>query len=115
MLGRLVGATLVGPRAGEILSDLTLAVRHGLTTRDLAGTTHPYPTYNDAAWNAAVADVRSRLVRPPVGPALRVAARLRRAWLDHTAPDPSPHSIGKAAGRGVLSGAAVGGGVAGAP
>jgi len=82
---RLVGATVVGPRAGETLGELTLAVRHGLTTRDLAGTTHAYPTYNDAVWNPAIADIRSRLTRPPAGPVLRAAARLRRAWLDRTA------------------------------
>ena|GEM_PF-223251 len=33
-----------------------LAVNQGLRTRDLAGITHPYPTYNDGPWNAAIAD-----------------------------------------------------------
>ena len=84
--GRLVGATVVGPRAGETLGELTLAVRHGMKTSALAGTTHAYPTYNDAVWNAAVAHVRGRLAKP--GPALLTGAvvRLRRAWLDCRAP-----------------------------
>lgn len=81
--GRILGATVVGPRAGETLGELTLAVRHGLTTRDLAGTTHAYPTYNDAVWNPAVADVRSRLNRPPTRAVLRAGLRLRRTWRDH--------------------------------
>ncbi|MCZ2838040.1 dihydrolipoyl dehydrogenase family protein [Modestobacter sp. VKM Ac-2985] len=79
--GRLRGATLIGPRAGESLGELTLAVRQGLRVQDLAGTTHPYPTYNDAAWNAALADVRARLRAPAVRLALRGLVRLR-AGLD---------------------------------
>ena len=76
--GRIVGATVVGPRAGETLGELTLAIRHGLRTRDLAGTTHPYPTYNDGPWNAAIADVRLRLNRPGTVRATRVLATVRR-------------------------------------
>ncbi|MEO7754855.1 MAG: FAD-dependent oxidoreductase [Terracoccus sp.] len=62
--GRVLGATVVGPRAGETLAELTLAVRLGLTTRQLAGTTHPYPTFGDGPWNVAVADVQDQLARP---------------------------------------------------
>ena len=80
---RIVGATVVGPRAGETLGELTLAVRHGLTTRDVAGTTHAYPTYNDAVWNPAVADVQARLTRPALRAALEVGLRLRRVWQGH--------------------------------
>ncbi len=59
--GRVVGATVVGPRAGETLGELTVVVRQGLRTRDLASTTHAYPTHNDGVWNAAITDVRARL------------------------------------------------------
>ena len=79
--GRIVGATVVGPRAGETLGELTLAIRHGLRTRDLAGTTHPYPTYNDGPWNAAIVDVRLRLNRPGTARATRVLATVRRRWV----------------------------------
>ena len=81
--GRLVGATVVGPRAGETLGELTLAVRHGMRASALAGTTHAYPTYNDAVWNAAVASVRKRLAGPTAARLTGTAVRLRRAWLDH--------------------------------
>jgi pyruvate/2-oxoglutarate dehydrogenase complex dihydrolipoamide dehydrogenase (E3) component len=74
---RIVGATVVGPRAGEVLGELTLAVRRGLTTTDLAGTTHAYPTYSGAAWDAAVDDVRSRLAGPVVRRVLEAVVRLR--------------------------------------
>ena len=62
--GRLVGATVVGPRAGESLAELTLAVRHGMRASALAGTTHAYPTYSDAVSNAARGHVRNRLAGP---------------------------------------------------
>lgn len=62
--GRILGGTIVGPRAGESLGELTLAVQQKLSTRDLAAVIHAYPTYNDALWNAAVTDARSALDAP---------------------------------------------------
>lgn len=76
--GRILGGTIVGPRAGESLAELTLAVWQKLTTRDLAGVTHPYPTYNDALWNAAIADARTALDSPIVGTAMTGLVRLTR-------------------------------------
>jgi len=64
--GRIVGGMSVGPRAGEILAEITLAVRMGLKTRDLASTIHPYPTYGDGLWNIAIADFRHQLMAPNV-------------------------------------------------
>ncbi len=81
--GRVVGATVVGPRAGESLGELVLAVRRGLRTRDLAGTIHAYPTWNDGPWNAALADVRDQLARPATRRALGTLAGTRRRWLEH--------------------------------
>jgi len=62
--GRLLGATIVAPRAGEMIAELTLAVRLGLRTRDLASTIHAYPTFADGQWSVAIADVRDRLQKP---------------------------------------------------
>jgi pyruvate/2-oxoglutarate dehydrogenase complex dihydrolipoamide dehydrogenase (E3) component len=83
--GRILGATVVGPRAGETLGELAIAVRRGLRTRDLAGITHAYPTWNDGSWNAAVADVRDQLDRPATRRALHTLARTRRWWLERRA------------------------------
>ena len=77
--GRIVGATVVGPRAGETLGELTLAVRKRLRTRDIAGTIHPYPTYSDGPWNAAIDDVQRSLESPLAQRATRVLLRVRRA------------------------------------
>jgi pyruvate/2-oxoglutarate dehydrogenase complex dihydrolipoamide dehydrogenase (E3) component len=80
--GRVVGATLVGPRAGESLAELVLAVRLGVKAQQLAGTVHAYPTYGDGPWNAAIADVRGRLAAPGTARLIRALARARRRWLD---------------------------------
>jgi len=58
---RIVGATIVGPRAGESLAEVILAARSGLRARDIAGTTHAYPTYSDGVWKASLAQVTARL------------------------------------------------------
>ncbi|MGI8718054.1 MAG: oxidoreductase, partial [Lapillicoccus sp.] len=78
--GTILGASIVSPRAGESLGELTLAVKHGLKARDLAATTHPYPTFSDGAWNAAIYDVQERLTRPPYARAIRALSGVRR-WL----------------------------------
>ncbi|PZS32233.1 MAG: oxidoreductase [Pseudonocardiales bacterium] len=76
--GRLVGATIVGPRAGESLAELVLAARHGLRARDLAAAMHAYPTYGDGVWKAAIADVQHGLNRPAVAAVIRMLGAIRR-------------------------------------
>ena len=78
--GHIVGATVVGPRAGESIGELTLAVSQGLRTRHLAGVTHAYPTWNDGLWQASIADVRDRLEQPLPRRATGALVRGRR-WL----------------------------------
>ncbi|GAA4697524.1 Pyruvate/2-oxoglutarate dehydrogenase complex, dihydrolipoamide dehydrogenase (E3) component [Promicromonospora umidemergens] len=78
--GRILGGTVVGPRAGESLAEVTLAVRKRLTATDLAGTTHPYPTYGDGVWNAAISAVQDRLAAPTTRWLLTGLVALRRAW-----------------------------------
>lgn len=80
--GRILGGTIVGPRAGESLAELSLAVQKKLTTSDIAGATHAYPTYSDGVWNAAVLDVRERLRSPLTRTAIKGLATLRRLTLD---------------------------------
>jgi pyruvate/2-oxoglutarate dehydrogenase complex dihydrolipoamide dehydrogenase (E3) component len=41
----ILGAHIVGARAGDLLAEVTLAMRHGLTINDLIATIHAYPTY----------------------------------------------------------------------
>lgn len=51
--GRLLGATVVAPRAGELISEVALAVRTGMFVGRLAQTVHPYPTWSVALRQAA--------------------------------------------------------------
>src|SRR6185436_20048071 len=44
--GVLIGATLVTPRAGEILGELVLAIKLGTPLRTLADVIHPFPAFN---------------------------------------------------------------------
>ncbi len=76
--GRIVGASIVGPRAGESLAEVVLAARTGLKAREVAATTHPYPTYGDAVWNAGISDVQRRLQAPLPRLALTLLVRGRR-------------------------------------
>ncbi len=44
----IVGATVVAPHAGEIIHELTLAIRYGLTAQEVADTLHAFPTWSEA-------------------------------------------------------------------
>ena len=83
--GKVVGATIVGPRAGESLAEAVLAARHGLRARDIAGATHAYPTYSDGLWKAAIAQVQVQLAGGVLGPSTRALAAVRR-WTRATTP-----------------------------
>lgn len=43
--GKILGATIVGPRAGEMIAEWNLAISHGLTIEQIAYTLQSYPTY----------------------------------------------------------------------
>lgn len=44
--GKIIGATIVAERAGEMISEIALAVRLGAFTGRLAQAVHPYPTWS---------------------------------------------------------------------
>jgi pyruvate/2-oxoglutarate dehydrogenase complex dihydrolipoamide dehydrogenase (E3) component len=91
--GRLIGGTIVGPRAGESLAELSLAVHKKLRTSDIAGATHAYPTYSDGVWNAAVLDVRERLSSPLTGTAIKVLSRVRRLVINRRPVSSGPGTL----------------------
>ena len=65
--GRIVGATIVAPRAGEMIHAPTLAARLGMFTGRLAQVTTPYPTWSTAIQQAAgqfFQDTGGREARP---------------------------------------------------
>ena len=50
---RILGATIVGAHAGELLAEFTLAMTHGLGLGKILGTIHAYPTWAEANKYAA--------------------------------------------------------------
>lgn len=46
--GRLLGASIVSPRAGEMIHELSLAIHQHLTARAVAETIHAFPTWSEA-------------------------------------------------------------------
>ncbi len=58
---KILGATIVARHAGEMISELTLAMRAGAGLGTLADTIHPYPTQADAIRAAGSLHTRTRL------------------------------------------------------
>jgi dihydrolipoamide dehydrogenase len=50
---RVLGCGLVGPGAGELISEMALAIEMGCEATDLADTIHPHPTLSETLMNAA--------------------------------------------------------------
>ncbi|HEX2188558.1 MAG TPA: mercuric reductase [Longimicrobiaceae bacterium] len=75
--GRLVGAHVVGPRAGETIHEAVLAVRHRLKLSELSGMIHVYPTYPESIRRGADAYLRARFS----GGIARRVADLAVRWL----------------------------------
>ncbi len=52
--GRVLGASLIGPHVTELVHELALAVRSGLSLADVAATIHAHPTLSEAVMEAAL-------------------------------------------------------------
>lgn len=59
--GRILGATIVSERAGDIVHELVLAMQSGLGLKRVSGTIHAYPTFAEVARKAADRYQRGRL------------------------------------------------------
>jgi pyruvate/2-oxoglutarate dehydrogenase complex dihydrolipoamide dehydrogenase (E3) component len=58
---RILGVTVVGERAGDLVHELAVAMKHGVGLRGIAGTIHAYPTFAEAARKAADRQQKARL------------------------------------------------------
>jgi pyruvate/2-oxoglutarate dehydrogenase complex dihydrolipoamide dehydrogenase (E3) component len=58
---RILGATVVARHAGEMISELSLAITNGLGLSAIGRTIHPYPTQAEAIKKLADAYNRTRL------------------------------------------------------
>ncbi|MBV8513334.1 MAG: FAD-dependent oxidoreductase [Xanthobacteraceae bacterium] len=73
--GRILGASIVGREAGELISTFTLAIAQRLNIRALAGVMVPYPTLAEIGKRAAMSHFTPGLTRPMVR---RIIGWLRR-------------------------------------
>ncbi|GAB3921315.1 oxidoreductase [Microlunatus endophyticus] len=53
--GRLLGASVVSPRAGEVITELATVMQHRGRVTELADVPHAYPTWSDPIWDLAQA------------------------------------------------------------
>lgn len=65
--GRILGAAIVGPHAGELIAEITLAMTRGLSAKHLSAAIHAYPTLASIA--RRVADQRMKESLTPSGKA----------------------------------------------
>jgi pyruvate/2-oxoglutarate dehydrogenase complex dihydrolipoamide dehydrogenase (E3) component len=72
--GQIVGASIVGAQAGELIAMWTLAIARGLNIRDLTGIVLPYPTLSEIGKRAAIDYFTPSLTSPWVR---RIIAWLR--------------------------------------
>jgi pyruvate/2-oxoglutarate dehydrogenase complex dihydrolipoamide dehydrogenase (E3) component len=59
--GEIVGATIVAENAGDLISEISVAMAGGVSLGTIANVIHPYPTQADAIRAAAAQHVRGRL------------------------------------------------------
>ena len=73
---RILGATIVASHAGDLISEVTLAMKNGIGLRQIASTIHPYPTQADSI--RRIGDQFSRTRLTPL------VKKLFRQWLKWT-------------------------------
>jgi len=52
---RILGCHIIGPNAGEMISEAVLAMEYGASSEDIARTCHAHPTLSEAFKEAAMA------------------------------------------------------------
>jgi pyruvate/2-oxoglutarate dehydrogenase complex dihydrolipoamide dehydrogenase (E3) component len=93
--GEVLGAGILGPRAGELIGEFTLAMEQGLGIRALADSVHVYPTLAMACQHAAQRWYEQKAKEPGIQSALKTYRAVRPAL--------------PAVGKGLAAGAVLGG------
>ncbi|MBI1310055.1 FAD-containing oxidoreductase [bacterium] len=73
---QIVGATVVAPNAGDLISEITVAMKNGVGLKGIGSTIHPYPTQAEAIRKLGDQYNRTRLTP--------FIASLMRNWLSWT-------------------------------
>ena len=73
--GRILGASIVGPRAGELIGVWALALRKGLRVRDISETPIAYPTLAEVNGRVAQSALLLKMMSPLTRGLVRLLAR----------------------------------------
>jgi pyruvate/2-oxoglutarate dehydrogenase complex dihydrolipoamide dehydrogenase (E3) component len=74
--GRILGASILGAHAGELLQVWALAIGQGLNIKALAGMVVPYPTLGEVSKRAAGSFFTPKLFSPRTQGLVRLLAKL---------------------------------------
>jgi pyruvate/2-oxoglutarate dehydrogenase complex dihydrolipoamide dehydrogenase (E3) component len=75
---QILGATIVGVHAGEVMHEVLVAAKHGVGLSKLSSTVHAYPTFSASVQRVADSFQRTKLT-PRVASLFRWLYRRRRA------------------------------------
>jgi pyruvate/2-oxoglutarate dehydrogenase complex dihydrolipoamide dehydrogenase (E3) component len=56
---KLLGGTIVAAHAGDLLAEVTLAIKEGVGLASLARVVHPYPTVGESVMGASLGYIRA--------------------------------------------------------
>ena len=51
---RVLGVHIIGPHAGELIAEMTIAMEFGASAEDIARTCHAHPTFSEAIKESAL-------------------------------------------------------------
>jgi pyruvate/2-oxoglutarate dehydrogenase complex dihydrolipoamide dehydrogenase (E3) component len=74
--GRVLGASILGAQAGELIQPWTLAIARGIKLSAMAGTIAPYPTRGEASKRAAGGFYADAMASPWTQRLVRLLGRL---------------------------------------
>lgn len=77
--GKICGAVVVGPRAGEVIIEVLLAMRTRTTAGALGGLLHPYPGHGDSIYNAGLRELQRTYSSGILGAVVQVLRRATKA------------------------------------
>jgi pyruvate/2-oxoglutarate dehydrogenase complex dihydrolipoamide dehydrogenase (E3) component len=74
--GRILGCSIAGPHAGELILPWVLAMTKGMKVSDLAGLVYPYPTFSEVTKSTAVEFLKPSAQNPWVRRLVGLVRRL---------------------------------------
>lgn len=93
LTGRILGATIVGPRASEMISFFTLAIAEGISLYKLFRLVYPYPTLSGAIQKIADQYVRETLPHVPAELWAYVRFTMATRWQRRRGGFPAPAPV----------------------